>query len=124
MVFERAKHETFIDIHPTSGVPLASLTRIQLNAIINRDNDIEMMSRFSTGDRLILPFLWTEEGYKEPSDDLAEVTKLKTASSIFATVYQAIRVEESMREENTTYQLKWFAIHRMASKERMMMMKL
>ena len=77
---EKAKHETYIDVHPTSGLPLASLTRTQLNAFIRRDDNIEMMSQFP--DQLILPFLWTEEGHKTPSDKMAEVAAIKFLSAL------------------------------------------
>ena len=61
----------YTDIHAKFGLPLAFQSRFQLNAIIRRDTDIPMMSQFP--EQLVLPFLWVEDGFTEPSDEMAEV---------------------------------------------------
>jgi len=44
-------------------------SRFQLNAVIRRDPDIPLMSEFS--EELVLPFLWAQDGFGEPSDEMA-----------------------------------------------------
>jgi len=70
MVPVKEKHEFYVDISPEFGFPLAIRPRFQLNAIIKRDPDIPIMSKFP--DELILPFLWAQDGFDEPSDEMAE----------------------------------------------------
>jgi len=69
----KEKHQFYVDIAPDFGFPLAIRPRFQLNAIIKRDTDIEMMSNFA--EELILPFLWAQDGFSEPSEEMAEAIK-------------------------------------------------
>ena len=69
---EKEKHQMFADIHPKFGFPLAFRPKFQLNAILRRDTDIPMISQFP--EQLVLPFLWAQDGFGEPSDEMAEVT--------------------------------------------------
>eukprot|EP00092_Neocalanus_flemingeri_P046420 GFUD01052219.1.p1 GENE.GFUD01052219.1~~GFUD01052219.1.p1 ORF type:complete len:595 (-),score=120.44 GFUD01052219.1:139-1923(-) len=62
-------HQFYVDIEPTLGFPLAIRPRFQLNAIIRKDPDIAVMSNFP--DELVLPFLWAQDGFDEPSPDMA-----------------------------------------------------
>jgi len=62
-------HQFYVDIEPTLGFPLAIRPRFQLNAIIRKDPDIEIMSNFT--DELVLPFLWAQDGFSEPSPLMA-----------------------------------------------------
>ena len=68
---DKEKHQMFADIHPKFGFPLAFRPKFQLNAILRRDTDIPMISEFP--EQLILPFLWAQDGFGEPSDEMAEV---------------------------------------------------
>jgi len=70
---EKEKHQMFADIHPKFGFPLAFRPKFQLNAILRRDTDIPMISEFP--EQLILPFLWAQDGFGEPSDEMAEAIK-------------------------------------------------
>eukprot|EP00092_Neocalanus_flemingeri_P038999 GFUD01042454.1.p1 GENE.GFUD01042454.1~~GFUD01042454.1.p1 ORF type:complete len:596 (+),score=215.72 GFUD01042454.1:176-1963(+) len=70
---DKEKHQFYVDVAPEFGFPLAIRPRFQLNAIIKKDEDIEMMSNFA--DELILPFLWAEDGFSEPSEEMAEAIK-------------------------------------------------
>ena len=67
----KEKHQMYTDIHAKFGLPLAFQSKFQLNAIIRRDTDIPMMSQFP--EQLVLPFLWAEDGFTEPSDEMTEV---------------------------------------------------
>lgn len=67
---EQEKHQFFMDISPEFGFPLAIRPRFQLNAIIRKDADIEVMSGFV--DELVLPFLWAQDGFDEPSPAMAK----------------------------------------------------
>jgi len=62
-------HQFYVDIEPTFGFPLAVRPRFQLNAILRRDPDIDIMRNLS--DELILPFLWAQDGFDEPSSPMA-----------------------------------------------------
>ena len=42
---EKEKHEFYVDIAPKFGFPLAIRPKFQLNAIIERDTDIEVRFR-------------------------------------------------------------------------------
>lgn len=65
---DKEKHQFYADIEPTLGVPLAIRPRFQLNAVIRKDPDVPIMSNFV--DELVLPFLWAEDGFGEPGDEL------------------------------------------------------
>lgn len=70
---EKEKHQFFVDISPEFGFPLAFRPRFQLNAVIRRDENIPLMSNFV--EELVLPFLWAQDGFGEPSDAMAEAIK-------------------------------------------------
>jgi len=67
---EKEKHEFYVDISPKFGFPLAIRPKFQLNAIIERDTNIEVMSGFRE-EPLVLPFLWAQDGFSEPSEEMA-----------------------------------------------------
>jgi len=67
---DKEKHQFYVDVAPEFGFPLAIRPRFQLNVIIKRDKDIELMSHFA--EELILPFLWAQDGFSEPSVEMAE----------------------------------------------------
>ena len=87
----KSKHEFYVDIAPDFGFPLAIRPRFQLNAVINRDPDVPamkvmimmmmiimmmitmMMKDFA--DELILPFLWAQDGFSEPSQEMADAIR-------------------------------------------------
>jgi len=70
---EKEKHQFYVDVLPEFGFPLAIRPRFQLNAIIRRDEDIDIMSNFA--DELVLPFLWAQDGFSEPSEEMAAALK-------------------------------------------------
>lgn len=70
---EKEKHEFYVDIAPDFGFPLAIRPKFQLNVVINRDPDVPTMSNFA--DELILPFLWAQDGFSEPSEEMASAIK-------------------------------------------------
>lgn len=69
----KEKHQMYADIHPKFGFPLAFRPKFQLNAILRRDTNIPMISQFP--EQLVLPFLWAQDGFGEPSDEMAEAIK-------------------------------------------------
>jgi len=66
---DKERHQFYVDVLPEFGFPLAIRPRFQLNAVIRRDTDVDIMSQFP--DELILPFLWAEDGFSEPSEKMA-----------------------------------------------------
>jgi len=70
---DKEKHQMYADIHPKFGFPLAFRPKFQLNAILRRDENIPMISKFP--EQLVLPFLWAQDGFGEPSDEMAEAIK-------------------------------------------------
>ena len=70
---DKEKHQFYVDIVPELGVPLAIRPRLQLNVVINKDSDIPVMSNFS--EELVLPFLWVQDGFSEPSPEMATQVK-------------------------------------------------
>merc|ERR1719228_2587423 len=70
---EKEKHEFYVDIAPAFGFPLAIRPRFQLNVVIKRDEDVESMRNFA--DELVLPFLWAQDGFSEPSEEMAKAIK-------------------------------------------------
>merc|ERR1719350_1370734 len=66
----KERHQFYVDVAPDFGFPLAIRPRFQLNAIIKRDPSIDIMSNFPA--ELILPFLWAQDGFSEPSLEMAE----------------------------------------------------
>merc|ERR1719447_644100 len=70
---QKEKHEFYVDISPDFGFPLAIRPRFQLNVVIRRDEDVESMSNFA--DELVLPFLWAQDGFSEPSEEMAKAIK-------------------------------------------------
>ncbi|ODM93105.1 Scavenger receptor class B member 1 [Orchesella cincta] len=58
LVPHRHKHETFLDIEPTTGIILQASKKIQVNLILKRVNGISSMSRVP---EMLLPLVWADE---------------------------------------------------------------
>jgi len=65
----KENHQFYLDLNTKLGIPLAIRPRFQLNVVINRDEDIPLMSRFQK--ELVLPFLWAQDGFDSPSEEMA-----------------------------------------------------
>ena len=96
LLHRKEEHEFYVDISPEFGFPLAIRPRFQLNAIIQRDPDVPILrwigstnlpinerpflncSKFP--EELILPFLWAQDGFSEPSDAMAEAIRYGLAA--------------------------------------------
>eukprot|EP00092_Neocalanus_flemingeri_P083587 GFUD01104923.1.p1 GENE.GFUD01104923.1~~GFUD01104923.1.p1 ORF type:complete len:171 (-),score=67.51 GFUD01104923.1:144-620(-) len=74
----KEEHQFYVDVVPEFGFPLAIRPRFQLNAIIRKDKDIDVMSNFV--DELVLPFLWAQDGFSEPSEEMAAAIKFGLAA--------------------------------------------
>lgn len=84
----KEKHEFYVDVQPEFGFPLAIRPRFQLNAIIRKDEGIDVMKGFK--DELVLPFLWAQDGFSEPSEGMAKSIKLGLAAPGLSVVAGAI----------------------------------
>jgi scavenger receptor class B protein 1 len=71
---DKEQHEFYLDLNPELGIPLAIRPRFQLNLIINRDEDVEILSKFQQ--ELVLPFLWAQDGFDTPSTEMADAIRL------------------------------------------------
>lgn len=67
---DKEKHQFFVDVAPEFGFPLAIRPRFQLNLIIQKDEDIPLMENLA--DELVLPFLWAQDGFDQPSEEMAK----------------------------------------------------
>jgi len=74
----KEKHQFYVDVFPDFGFPLAIRPRFQLNVVIKKDSSIPIMSNFA--DELILPFLWAQDGFSEPSEPMAAAIKFGQAA--------------------------------------------
>ena len=93
---DKEKHQFYVDVVPQFGFPLAIRPRFQLNAIIRKDEDIEMMrytnilypqiTIFHTlryfVDELVLPFLWLQDGFSEPSIEMANAIEFGLSAPV------------------------------------------
>lgn len=69
---EKEKHEFFMDVVPEFGFPLAIRPRFQLNIVIGKVQDPENPAFQDMAEEVVLPFLWAQDGFSEPSTELAE----------------------------------------------------
>ncbi len=69
---EKEKHQFYIDAVPEFGFPLAIRPRFQLNVIIGRTIDPGWEAIADMREEIVLPFLWAQDGFDEPSEELAE----------------------------------------------------
>jgi len=74
----KGRHQFYVDVEPTLGFPLAIRPRFQLNIIIRKDEEIDIMSQFP--EELVLPFLWAEDGFGDPSEVMASAIQFGLAA--------------------------------------------
>jgi len=70
---DKERHQFYVDVSPEFGFPLAIRPRFQLNLIIQRDEDIPMLSKFPQ--QLVIPFLWAQDGFDQPSPEMAKAIR-------------------------------------------------
>lgn len=70
---DKDRHQFYVDLSPELGIPLAIRPRFQLNIIISQDESIPVMSKFPK--ELVLPFLWAQDGFDQPSEEMAQAVK-------------------------------------------------
>ena len=63
-----------MDVVPELGFPLAIRPRFQLNVVIKGDSTIDKIKGMEEED-LVMPFLWAQDGFDEPSKLLADKVK-------------------------------------------------
>jgi len=66
----KEKHEFYMDIVPEFGFPLAIQPKFQLNLIVGRDSDVPALSNMEK--QIVLPFLWAQVGFSEPSKEMSD----------------------------------------------------
>jgi scavenger receptor class B protein 1 len=66
---DKAKHQFFVDVEPRLGLPAALGPRFQLNLRLFPDAKTEQLRNIR--EDLVVPFLWAEEGFAEPSEKLS-----------------------------------------------------
>ena len=69
---EKEKHEFYMDVVPEFGFPLAIRPRFQLNVVIGSQTFPEWDKISRMRGQIVLPFLWAQDGFDEPSEELAE----------------------------------------------------
>lgn len=69
----KERHQFYVDLSPDLGVPLAIRPRFQLNIVIKRDEEIPIMSKFP--EELVLPFLWAQDGFDQPTPEMSATIK-------------------------------------------------
>lgn len=67
---QKEKHQFYMDVVPEFGFPLAIRPRFQLNVVISGDKDVPAIANVAKD--LVLPFLWAQDGFDEPSEPMAE----------------------------------------------------
>lgn len=75
---EKEKHEFFMDVVPEFGFPLAIRPRFQLNVVISGMPDVPSITKIPND--LVLPFLWAQDGFDEPSEKMAKAIKFGVAA--------------------------------------------
>lgn len=72
---EKEKHQFYLDVMPEFGFPLAIRPRFQLNIVIGNyvmpEYDVISQMR----EEIVLPFLWAQDGFDEPSAAMADAIK-------------------------------------------------
>ncbi len=68
---EKEKHEFYMDIVPEFGFPLAIRPRFQLNVIVGSSVDPGWPVIQGMREEIVLPFLWAQDGFSEPSERMA-----------------------------------------------------
>lgn len=69
-------HQFFLDVVPEFGFPLAIRPRFQLNILIGRYASSSWNKIQNMQEELLLPFLWAQDGFDEPSEVMAEKIKM------------------------------------------------
>ncbi|XP_034231469.1 sensory neuron membrane protein 2-like [Thrips palmi] len=72
---DKAKHETFVDIEPMTGVPLRGGKRVQLNMFLKKMEPIDALRDVSEG---LFPIVWVDEGIELEGvslDQIASATR-------------------------------------------------
>ena len=65
----KEQHQFYVDVLPEFGVPLAFRPRFQLNLVMRANEYIPAIANFP--ERVVVPFLWIQAGFSEPSDEIA-----------------------------------------------------
>jgi len=65
----KEQHQFYVDVVPEFGFPLAIRPRFQLNLVMRANEYIPAIANFP--ERVVVPFLWAQDGYSEPSEEMA-----------------------------------------------------
>jgi hypothetical protein len=72
---DKEKHQFYIDVVPEFGFPLAIRPRFQLNVVIGKSVDDGWDKISGMQDEIVMPFLWAQDGFEEPSEPMADAIK-------------------------------------------------
>ena len=86
---DKEKHEFFVDVHRKFGFPIAMRPRFQLNMVIGRHIDPTWDVIRDMTDEVVLPFLWAQDGFEEPSDEMRDAIKFGENAAAMLTVVGA-----------------------------------
>ena len=67
---DKEKHQFYLDVVPEFGFPLAIRPRFQLNIVIG--SGVDTWDKISNmQEEIVMPFLWAQDGFDEPSEEMA-----------------------------------------------------
>ena len=71
----KEKHEFYMDVHQKFGFPIAMKPKFQLNLVIGRyiDRTWDVIEKMP--EEIVWPFLWADDGFAEPSDEMRDAIK-------------------------------------------------
>ena len=86
----KEKHEFFVDVHQQFGFPIAMRPRFQLNIVIGRYIDRTWDAISKMPEEIVVPFLWAQDGFGEPSDEMRDAIRFGEGAAKMVTVVGAI----------------------------------
>ena len=72
----KEKHQFYIDAVPEFGFPLAIRPRFQLNVVMGSGIDPQWEAISGMREEIVMPFLWAQDGFDEPSEEMADAIRL------------------------------------------------
>ena len=73
---DKEKHQFFMDVMPEFGFPVAIRPRFQLNIVIGSYMTSQLEAIRDMREKFVLPFLWAQDGFDDPSPEMADALKM------------------------------------------------
>jgi len=86
----KEKHEFYMDVHQKFGFPIAMRPKFQLNMVIGRYIDPTWDVIAKMPDEIVWPFLWAEDGFGAPSDEMRDAIKFGEEAPKLLTMLGAV----------------------------------